>query len=302
MALNTQIWLATIQENFFPDNSFAVHSVDDSQWVSNKTVHVPNAGAPSGVKKNRTTKPAGVTTRTDNELTYDIDEFTTDPIYIPNIDTVELSYDKRNSVIQNDREQLQQEVHQNLLYQWYDGASVISTTGEARDPHTSSTATGKRKKITKEDVMELMVKFNKDNVSKDGRYLLLDSIMYADLLASLTNNDYLAFVASADAQKGVLGKLYSFNVMERSEVLRMKADGKTVLEWDKTAVAGELAAGFAWQEGCVSRAMGEVKMFDDTNSPTYYGDIYSFLMRAGGKYRRYDKKGVCAIVEATATE
>ena len=50
MALNKEIWLNTIQENFFPDDSFMVKSVDDSQFVNNKIVHVPNAGAPSGVK------------------------------------------------------------------------------------------------------------------------------------------------------------------------------------------------------------------------------------------------------------
>ena len=86
MALNKQIWLNTIEENFYPNNSFAAHSVDDSAFVSYKTVHVPNAGAPSGVEVNRTKKPASVETRTDNELTYDIDELTTNPIHIPNVE------------------------------------------------------------------------------------------------------------------------------------------------------------------------------------------------------------------------
>ena len=95
MALNKQVWLNTIVENFFPDNSFATKSIDDSVFVSNKTVHIPNAGAPSGVEINRTQKPASVNQRTDQDLTYDMDELTTNPIYIPNIDTVELSYDKR---------------------------------------------------------------------------------------------------------------------------------------------------------------------------------------------------------------
>ena len=58
MALNKQVWLNTIVENFFPDNSFATKSIDDSVFVSNKTVHIPNAGAPSGVVINRTEKPA----------------------------------------------------------------------------------------------------------------------------------------------------------------------------------------------------------------------------------------------------
>lgn len=300
MALNKQIWLTTIQENFYPDNSFAVKSIDDSAFVNYRTVHIPNAGAPSSVKTNRTQKPASVAQRTDNDLTYDLDELTTDPIYIPHIDTVELSYDKRNSILTNDRQQLQTEAQQNILYKWFTGGNIFNTSGDERDAHTSATATGKRKKITKEDVHKLEIKFNQDNVPHESRYLLLDSIMYADLLDSLTEKELMSFQQQANVAEGVMGKLYSFNVMERSQVLRMKADGKSLLEWDKDAIAGELAAGLAWQQQCVSRAQGEVKMFDSTDNPMYYGDIYSFLMRSGGKYRRFDKKGVAAIVEVAA--
>ncbi len=300
MALNKQIWLNTIVENFFPDNSFATKSVDDSAFVSNATVHVPNAGVPSGVATNRSELPASVSRRTDNELTYDIDELTTNPIHIPNIDTVELSYDKRQSVLFNDRTQLQKEAMQNLLYRWFVADNIISTTGAATAAHTSSTASGNRKKITKADVLSLMVKFNEDDVPAENRYLLLDAVMYADLLAEITGTELSAFLASADAQRGVVGQLYGFNVMQRSKVLKVNGNN-ALLKWEATATAAERACGLAWQQQCVSRALGEVKMFDRVDDPTYYGDIYSFLMRVGGLYRRYDKKGVCAIVEAAAS-
>ena len=77
MALNKEIWLSTIVENFYPDDSFAAKSIDDSPFVSNKTVHIPNAGKPSSVVINRKKKPAEINEREDKELTYDIDELTT---------------------------------------------------------------------------------------------------------------------------------------------------------------------------------------------------------------------------------
>ena len=154
MALNRQIWLSTIIENFYPDNSFMAKSIDDSEFVNNKTVHIPNAGKPSSVVINRSEKPAKINERTDKDLTYDIDELTTDPIYISDVDNVELSYNKRNSILANDRQQLQKMAAENLLYKW--GGSLktkILTTGETREAHTSATATGSRKKLTKAAVM-----------------------------------------------------------------------------------------------------------------------------------------------------
>ena len=301
MALNISIWQTTLVENFYPDNSFSSKSVDDSAYVKAKKVIIPNAGAPSKVRKNRTVKPATVNQRTDHDLEYEIDELTTDPIYIPNIDTVELSYDKRTSIISNDREELQNSAEENILERWGLGVlskNVLFTTGTTeRDAHTSETATGKRKCITKADLLKIMTRMDADNVPKEGRHILLDAYMYADLLENLSESDKWMFQNSADVQRGIVGKLWGLNVMTRSQVLRVKTD-KSLLSWDQEAVAGEMAAALAWHDKSVSRAMGEVKMFDSTNNPMYYGDIYSFLLRTGGSVRRYDKKGVYLLAEA----
>lgn len=304
MSLNKEVWLHTIVENFYPDNSFASKSVDDSTFVDHNKVHIPNAGSPSNVETNRTKKPATVSQRGDNELVYEMDELTTDPIYIPNVDTVELSYDKRNSILANDRDHLQDSAHQNLLNRWGKGvkkANILLTTGaRQRDPHTSDTATGKRLSICKNDVLKLMTAFDADNVPAIGRYLLLDAYMYADLLSDLSESDKWMFQNSADVQKGILGNLYGFDIMKRSRVLRLNAS-KEILGWDEESVAGEMSASLAWHDKSVSRAMGEVKMFDSQDNPLYYGDIYSFLMRTGGSARRYDGKGLYLLGEATVS-
>lgn len=48
----------------------------------------------------------------------------------------------------------------------------------------------------------------------------------------------------------------------------------------------------------VEAAIGQIKMFDDVNNPLYYGDIYSALVRAGGRARWSDGKGIVPIVQA----
>lgn len=299
MAVNKEIWIDDLQENFFPDDSFVANSVDDSEYVDNKKVHIPNAGAPSKVEKNRPSLPATIKTRTDADLEYGIDEFTTDPIRLTNVEMVELAYDKRHSILKNDKEELQRAVHMSILRSWVkDCQAIVRTSGEGAKAHTSATATGQRRKITANDILQLTTLFNKQEIPREGRYLLLDSDMYLELVGTISEADKVNFFASADAQKGIMGKLYGFIILERSSVLVAQANG-TILEEGAEAQANEVAVGVAWHKSCVSRAMGEVKMFDNTNDPTYYGDIYSFLMRSGGSRRRHDGKGIALLMQGT---
>lgn len=301
MAVQKQIWQNTIIEEFWPDDSFASKATNDSQYVNQgKTVHIPNAGAASGVVKNRSTLPAEVKVRTDVDVEYNLDEFTTDPVRIPHAETVELSYSKRNSVIKQDKEKLRNDAHQSVLEKWSpDAKNRVSTTGASRAAYIAS-ATGLRKAITTKDVLGLMTKFDLDNVPSEGRYLLLDAVMYADLLADMVESQKIGFFAQADAKKGIVGELYGFKVMKRSTVLRYTSAGALVATSESGAKlnATDLAAGLAFHTDSVSVAMGEVVMFDSVSNPTYYGDVYSFLVRTGGAKRRTDGKGIYAIVEA----
>lgn len=298
MAVQKQIWLSTIVEGLFASNSFLSKAFNADEYVnSGKTVHIPNAGKASNVKKNRTEFPAQVNTREDKDLTFNLDEFTTDPILISHADTVELSYDKRESVLRNDKLKLQDSVALDFIKNWSpSGKSIIKTTGKAQAAHTSKSATGMRKGFTKKDVLSAMVEFNASDIPQEGRYMLLDALMHAQLLNDLTEAEGNAFLASADAQNGIIGKLYGFNIMMRSKAALYDDKGEPK-HWNDPASATDCAAALAWHEQSVCRALGEVKMFDGENDPTYYGDIYSFLLRAGGRPMREDVAGLIAIVQ-----
>ena len=298
MAIQREIWARTIVEGLFADNSFASKSVDDSEHVNEgKRVHIPNAGAPPDVKKNRPTVPASASKCTDVDVDYELDEFTTDPIVIPHAETVELSYNKRNSVIKQSKNKLIDDAAQSLLYSWAPGMEQCISTSGAAEPAYTDKATGNRKAVTKKDIRKLMTQFDRDNIPEAGRYLLLDATMYAQLLDSMTETESIGFFNAADVKKGVIGELYGFKVMKRSQVLRYKSNG-TLSEFDKEGTATDNAAALAWHEDSVSRALGEVEVFDKTRDPLYYGDLYSFLVRCGGAKRRSDKKGVYLLVQS----
>lgn len=298
MAVQKEIWQRDLVKDFFADNSFASKSVNDDIYVNEgKKVHIPNAGAPADVEVNRQTLPAKTKERKDTDIEYTLDELTTDPVRIPFADTVELSYDKRNSVISQNKLKLIETASEILLKNWAPAKeNCVETTGTEVNAHTAE-ATGKRKSLDKKDILALMTKMDAANLPQEGRYLLLDASMYAQLIESLTETESIGFFAAANVQKGVVGQLYGFNILKRSKVLVYTKAG-IVKDVNAKGAADDNAAGLAWHKSCVSRALGEVKMFDSLNNPLYYSDIYSFLVRVGGAKRRTDKKGVYAIVQA----
>ena len=301
MAVQKEIWQRTIVEGLFADESFLSRATNDDMYVNEgKKVHIPNAGAPSGVVLNRSSLPAVVNKRVDQDVDYTLDELTTNPILIPYADLVELSYNKRNSVIDQDRKQIIFKAAEAILKSWLPAAANRVLTSGQGVPAWTPSATGLRKKITPADVSALQTRMNADNVPLTDRYLLLDAQMYQQLLDGMTQTEAIGFFQAADVKRGVMGMLYGFEVMVRSTVYRFAADG-TLKAIDDAGAATDLAGGLAWQRDSVSRALGEVIMFDQINNPEYYGDVYSFLVRVGGAIRRYDKKGVYAIVTDTAT-
>ena len=88
-------------------------------------------------------------------MTFPLDEYTTDPVLIPNADTVELSYDKRESVLRQDKLKLQDDVALDFVFNWSPAAAhCIETTGAEIDALTDK-ATVSAKVSAKASVLGL---------------------------------------------------------------------------------------------------------------------------------------------------
>ncbi|TAN18822.1 MAG: hypothetical protein EPN37_04480 [Chitinophagaceae bacterium] len=296
--IQKEIWENDIVANLFKNNQFLNFAFNADQYVvQGKIVHIPNAGATPNVVKNRGTLPATVAQRTDVDITYPLDEYTSDPILIPHADTVELSYDKRQSVTGEAQSKLRQEVAENMLVDWAaPTANVVVTTGGAVLA-TAPAATGNRALITLQDLQSAMTKMNLADVQMENRYALFDAHMYDQFIAQLTATQYRDFSKSYDPATGILGALFGFKIMMRSSVLIYDATN-TVKPYGAAGATTDNEAVLCWQQNSVERALGEVVFYERVDDPTYYGDIYSFLLRMGGRIRRNDTQGVVAIVQA----
>lgn len=298
MGIQVEIWHKYIAENLYKNNAFLEKSVDVSDFVINgKIVHIPNAGQPGNVERNRIMLPAKITRRTDIDILYSLDEFTTDPVAILNAETVELSYNKMESVLSNEMSNIRQNMAEWMLYNWrFEGSkNIILTTGDSTPSHLAGT-TGNRKKVMLEQLEEAQALMDEQDLPEEDRFALFDARMYQQLTQELTPSDYKDFSAYFDPAKGVVGKLFGFDIMKRSSVLR--ANGSNIVSSPVAPVATtDKACAIVWQKNAVERAVGEIVAFENPGDPTFYGDIYSFLVRSGGRKRFADGKGVIGIVQ-----
>lgn len=301
MAINPEMWHPQIVGTLFRKNPHLQHAYDADEYVvGGAVVHIPNSAGPGNTERNRSVLPAPIRRRVDTDIVYPLNEYTTDPQLIRDIDKRELSYDKRQSVIDDETGGMMQFVGDDVLYNWaknIPASKKILSTGSAA-AGTAPGATGNRKILTEADLRKAKVMMDLDEVDSENRFILLSPNQIDHLYAD--NNLKYAFQQVLDLPSGVVARLYGFNILERSRVVIQTTGGTsgTVKLPEAASATSDDECAFFWQKDQVERAMGTVTIFDNPNQAQYYGDIISFLTRFGGRNRRSDNKGVGVIVLA----
>lgn len=297
-----EVWANYIIERFFKDNQFLKgRAYDDSQYVvAGRIVHIPQPGSKPAVVKNRNSFPGTAVRRSDTDVVYALDDYSTDPTHIPNIDSIHISYDKQDSVLGDHMYVLDETVADDILIKWASNATVVKTTGGAGGAVTQPVTgqTGTRLAFHHSDLKKLMIRMNADNVPKTDRYCLIDDNMYEGFYDSLSEANAKDFSRYADAENGIIGKLHGFSILTRSSVVALAANDSLKALGAALGSTDNLAS-LAWQKNSVAYAIGDKKLFQDKDSAIYYGDVHSAILMAGGRVRRADGKGVYVIAQGT---
>ena len=95
MAIQKEVWIPAIEENIYKGLEIISNvCTDDSTYVGNKTVHIPNAGTAPTVSRGNTTYPVAITERTDSDVNYNLTNFEIGPVRLGWADSLQLSYEK----------------------------------------------------------------------------------------------------------------------------------------------------------------------------------------------------------------
>jgi hypothetical protein len=307
MALIKEIWVQDVQEALNRNADFLPYSVDHSAYIAFGTVHVPQSGSNPTVVKNPATFPLAISERTDTDRTYALNQFALEPTLISNLDELQISYDKRQSVLGQQITTLTQRIGDEVAISWSatGAANIVGTTGSAVATSLAPGATGTRKAVTLADIASLASKLDKDNVPRQNRKLLMSTDMFWELfqISDVIRASYNGFQNQPNVlQNGIVAMLYGFEIMMRPVVSVYANTVTTPKAFGAATATTDNLACIAFHSTTVARALGSMTPLYDSGSngngkPEYLGSIFNMEVMLGSAILRADMKGVAALVQ-----
>lgn len=286
MALNRQVWIKQILENFYPDGSFLRKAIDYSEFVDNNRLHIASAGIDPKVLINNTTYPIGVVGREDGHHEIPLHKFETENTMVRRPEAIEYSYDKLESVIRQHRSTLQKAVSMKAIHAF---APAKDTTYTPVIETSGASARG-RKRLQFEDILTLKERFDDAEIPLDERYLVLHPKHVSDLLLE----DLRLFKDLTSIKDGEPLKFAGFGCFAFSQMPNYKLVDGELEKVPYNAVGTDLFSSVAFYAREVMKADGEIHMYATVDDPRERGTIVGFDKRFVALPIR--GKGIGAIV------
>jgi hypothetical protein len=238
---------------------------------------------------------------------YSLNSYVSNPTFITLDELEAISYDKSENVYYDHFMTVVQSCADDQVYNWANGlpgtanGNVIYKTG-APTALLDPGQTGQRTTTQFSDLQKIQALMNKANLPGTDRVALMESNSFQQLVSSLSATAYKDFSQYYDASTGVMGKLFGFDIMQRSTVIQANSalDGSNNLQvnpYGQALGASDNLGDLIFQKQSLELAMGTVTLFERLNDPLYTGDISNCRIKAGGRVRRLDNAGVYALMQ-----
>jgi hypothetical protein len=278
MALQKEVWIAGIQENPIPDNSFVFASTDKSEYVENNKLHLAEAGIEPDVHENyfagsETDLPLATITDIPNEVV--LNTYSTDRTRHRDLQEVELQYNKRASVTNRHKVALAKNMGVRAAFAW-----------------APATDNANNKIITVGGG-----KFIDAIIDMQAFYSGLD--MYDNLNICLTA-EHMALIKKEDKvlYKEILNtkEMYGFKIFRYNKNALYTVAGVKKPYGTVKAVDDKICS-FTWCSDETFRCFGDTEMYETLRSAASQADEISFAQRAlVGNIRATNPKYLGAIL------
>lgn len=306
MSVQVALWRQGIETRFYDTNEHLLASTDvSSEVLRGAVIYIPQSGFRSKAKRNRATLPATIVRRTDTSVVYELDSFTSDPMAVSDMEQAEISYDKMQSMIAENGGDMFELAGLAILESWakhlpvtadrmidtslqyirVDGLPVdISRKIEALD--------GNFKRACSNDFLKAQAIMNRQKVDKSNRFFIGTTEMIHDLKTDPEIKS--AFNAIVDYKSGEFPRYAGFAIIERSDVIRLRANGLILppdIDDDELSPLDTIAGLFI-QKSCVEHGLGDRGIYHNPSDVQFYGQTMSMMVRGGGRHRRSTHEGV----------
>ena len=277
-----QIFAAIILALFYPDDSWLNELTSMDHMVEYNKINLSQVGADPEVVKDNNTWPLTPTVRTDSGIEIPLATFDTKPTHVTNVEELETSYDKCQSVVAQHAAALRTKA---MLSAAYNIAPASHTTNTPVKATTGSNRGDGNKALKYTDILKLRTAFNKANYPMEGRVIVLCPEHEEDLLAEDVER-YNRMMTT--------GQLAGFKVYVTNHGVQYNTSG----EKQAYGTTNAQPCSFAFCKGEVMRAMGTIDGEPEKRWADYRGWLLGFQMRFVAMPFR--SKGIAAIYSAQA--
>jgi len=296
-----QMWSAEVQKQLFETEDFTRYSQNFASMEASSKFTIPSSGSILA-STDDLSRPLTPGQRTDTAVELEMLPLIVNPFFVNLEDAWELSFDKRASITEGMANSLNDLGKQKVYWGWMNTskfANSIKTTGLTGSTLATG-ATGTRKKITYDDILNATLKLDLQNVPHDGRVMVVPPALYKEIkaLSQFVASDVLS---TELLSRGVVGMIDGISVV-RANVNQVLVDavasGSTSVSAD-FGVTGTTYSFFipVYHPSMVARVIGRSQVWVDTASAIYTSDVISATQAIAGGLTRYDKSGYVAIIQ-----
>ena len=297
-----------LQRELFPDNAFYKKSVSETGiGIDVETVQIPQAAAAGSVGVGVPgALPLTITERTDDIKSYAVQQlYMEEPILITDENEIVTNYNKRMDIIRAMSMAINSKAADIAATEWGSNLNIVRTTDTATRAVEVVGATGTRKRIKYDDLVNVRAEINRMNAPVGNWWGLLTPSQIDDLflLDKITDSERTQI---ALVRTGEVGMLFGIKIMMRYNATL----GHTGVFYDTAAakkalgaavVSTDCAAGIFWHERLVRHAEGNAKSYIDRDKPEYLGTVVNSKVRFGATFNRTDEVGTVTLVDGAAT-